>query len=188
MPVIEGGISADLREWIEAQHMFFVASAPLAADGHVNVSPKGGDTFRILDEHTVAYLDLTGSGVETIAHLAENGRITIMFCAFEGRPKIVRLQGRGDVVRPADDEFDQLVALFPDLPGVRSVIRIRIDRMASSCGFGVPLMTFDADRGEMRAWAERKGPDGLVDYRATRNAESIDGLPGWEPTSRRVSR
>jgi hypothetical protein len=187
MPVIEGGISPELRSWIEAQHMFFVASAPLAADGHVNVSPKGGDTFRILDEHTVAYLDLTGSGVETIAHLAENGRITVMFCAFEGRPKIVRLQGHGEVVCPTDDGFDQLVSLFADLPGIRSVIRIRIDRLASSCGFGVPLMTFDADRSEMREWAERKGPDGLVEYRSTRNAESIDGLPGWALTSERVS-
>jgi Pyridoxamine 5'-phosphate oxidase len=187
MPVIEGGISPELRRWIEAQHMFFVASAPLAADGHVNVSPKGGDTFRILDEDTVAYLDLTGSGVETIAHLAENGRVTVMFCAFEGRPKIVRLLGRGEVVCPTDDEFVRLVSLFPDLPGIRSVIRIHIDRMASSCGFGVPLMTFEADRAEMREWAERKGTDGLVEYRATRNAESVDGLPGLGSTSRRVS-
>jgi hypothetical protein len=187
MPVIEGGISPELREWIEAQHVFFVATAPLAADGHVNVSPKGGDTFRILDEHTIAYLDLTGSGVETIAHVVENGRVTVMFCAFEGRPKIVRLQGVGEVVRPGDGDFADLVSLFPDLPGTRSVIRVAIGRMASSCGFGVPLMTFSADRAEMREWAERKGPDGLVDYRATRNAESIDGLPGLGSVSHRVS-
>jgi hypothetical protein len=187
MPVIEGGISPELREWIEAQHVFFVATAPLAADGHVNVSPKGGDTLRILDEHTVAYLDLTGSGVETIAHVVENGRVTVMFCAFEGRPKIVRLQGVGEVVRPGDGDFADLASLFPDLPGTRSVIRVAIDRMASSCGFGVPLMTFSADRSEMREWAERKGPDGLVDYRATRNAESIDGLPGLGSASHRVS-
>jgi hypothetical protein len=179
MPVIEGGIDAALRTWIEAQHVFFVASAPLAADGHVNVSPKGGDTFRILDERHVAYLDLTGSGIETIAHLAENGRITIMFCAFDGRPKILRLQGRGEVVRPDDDGFDELVARFPALPGIRSVIRVGIDRMASSCGFGVPLMAFESDRDEMSEWAERKGPDGLVEYRAKRNATSVDGLPGW---------
>jgi hypothetical protein len=181
MPVIEGGISPELRDWIEAQHLFFVATAPLAAEGHVNVSPKGGDTFRILDDHTIAYLDLTGSGVETIAHLNENGRATVMFCAFEGRPKIVRLQGRGEVVGPGDAEFGRLVSLFPDLPGIRSVIRVRIDRMASSCGFGVPLMAFEADRTELREWAERKSPDGLVEYQATRNAESIDGLPGWSP-------
>jgi hypothetical protein len=188
MPLIEGGISPELREWIDAQHMFFVATAPLAADGHVNVSPKGGDTFRILDERTVAYLDLTGSGIETIAHLTENGRVTVMFCAFEGRPKIVRLQGGGEVVRPGDGDFTDLVSLFPDLLGIRSVIRIRIDRMASSCGFGVPLMSFSADRAEMREWAERKGPEGLVEYRAKRNASSIDGLPGYEPAPGRVTR
>jgi hypothetical protein len=182
MPVIEGGIDPGLREWIEAQHMFFVGSAPLDEAGHVNVSPKGGDTFRILDEHTVAYLDLTGSGIETIAHLRENGRIVVMFCAFEGRPKIVRLWGRGEVVAPDHHDFAGLVSTFPELPAIRSVIRIHVDRLASSCGFGVPLMSFDADREELAEWAARKGPDGLVEYRAKRNATSVDGLPGWQPT------
>ena len=171
-------ITPELSEWIEAQHMYFVASAPLASTGHVNLSPKGGDTFRVLGPRRVAYLDLTGSGVETIAHVRENERLTVMFCAFEGRPKIVRLFGRGAVHEAGTSGYDELEPRFPELLGRRSIITLDVDRIQTSCGFGVPLMEFVADRGEMATWAEKKGPDGIVDYWATRNAESIDGLVG----------
>jgi len=170
-----------LRDWIAAQHVFFVATAPTATDGHVNVSPKGYDTFRILDDSTVAYLDLTGSGVETIAHLQDNARLTIMFCGFEGPPRIVRLFGQGDVVRPGDDGFGELLGRFEPVPGIRSIIRCRLDRIQSSCGYSVPFLAFESDRETLRDWAERKGPDDLVDYRAEKNATSIDGLAGITP-------
>ena len=141
--------------------LFFVATAPLAADGHVNLSPKGLDTFRILDPRTVAYLDLTGSGVETIAHLRENGRITFMFCAFEGPPKIVRLYGRGAASSPATPSFAALAAHFPAVPGARSVIRVALERIADSCGYGVPRFRFEGERDQLVEWAERKGDEGL---------------------------
>ena len=173
-------ISPELRSWLEAQHVFFVATAPLSGEGHVNLSPKGGDTFRVLGDRQVAYLDLTGSGIETIAHLGENGRVTMMFCAFDGRPKIVRLFGRGEAHLVDSAGFTELAPRFPDLPGRRSVIVLDIERIQTSCGFGVPLMSFEADRGEMAAWAEKKGPDGIVDYWATKNVESIDGLIGLD--------
>ncbi|MFN8035255.1 MAG: pyridoxamine 5'-phosphate oxidase family protein [Acidimicrobiia bacterium] len=178
------GISPELAAFLAAQPVFFVATAPLAAGGHVNVSPKGLDTFAVLDEHTVAYLDLTGSGIETIAHLRENGRVTVMCCAFEGRPKVVRLHGRGEVVTPGDAAFAALRARFGEHPGVRAVIRIAVERVSTSCGFGVPLMEYRGDRSEMDEWVERKGADRLEDYRRTRNAASIDGLPGWPPENR----
>src|SRR5690242_11789539 len=148
-----------LIEWIEAQHLFFVGTAPSGSDGHVNLSPKGHDTFRILDERTVAYLDLTGSGVETIAHLTENGRITFMFCAFEGPPRIVRLYGTGRVLVPGDDGFDDLVARFPSLPGTRAVIRAEIERFSSSCGYSIPYLRYEGERTTLLEWAERKEPD-----------------------------
>lgn len=171
-------INADIADFIAQQQMFFVATAPLAADGHVNLSPKGLDTFRVLDDHTVAYLDLTGSGVETIAHLRENGRVTVMFCAFDGNPNIVRLYGRGDAVLPDDDRFAALASRFPTLPGTRSVIVVDVDRVTSSCGYAVPSYTFDGHRDRLIEWAEKRGDDGLVTYRANKNATSIDGLPG----------
>lgn len=170
-----------LTEFIRGQHVFFVATAPLAADGLVNLSPKGLDTFAVLDGHRVAYLDLTGSGVETIAHLRENGRIVVMFCAFEGPPRIVRLHGRGEAVLPDDHRFGALVGLFAAHPGVRSVIRIDVERVADSCGFGVPLLRFEEARSKLDEWAERKGPDGIARYQAKKNAQSIDGLPGLTP-------
>lgn len=170
-------ITPDLRRWIERQPMFFVATAPTGDGGHVNLSPKGLDSFRILDDRTVAYLDLTGSGAETIAHLRENGRITIMFCAFEGKPRITRLQGRGEVLRPGDGEFDDLAGQFPALPGIRSVIRIHAERVSTSCGYAVPLMAFQGQRDTLVEWAERKGPDGIEAYWADKNLVSIDGLP-----------
>ena len=174
-------LSPALAEAVRGAPMFFVATAPLAGDGHVNVSPKGGDTLRVLDERTVAYLDLTGSGAETIAHLRENGRITLMVCAFAGAPQIVRLYGRGEVVAAGDDGFDALAGRFPDLPGARAVIRVAVDRVGSSCGYAVPLMHYEGERSRLDEWAEAKGPDGLVAYRAVKNAVSIDGLPALEP-------
>jgi hypothetical protein len=178
MGKVRAGIDDSVRRFIAEQHVFFVATAP-SVGGHVNLSPKGLDTFAVLGPSSVAWLDLTGSGVETIAHLRENGRITIMFCAFEGRPRIVRLSGPGEVVVPGEPSFDGLVGRFPPYPGVRSVIRVEVDRVADSCGFGVPLYRYEGERGELVAWAERKGPDGLVEYRREKNAASVDGLPGW---------
>jgi hypothetical protein len=171
-------ISAEIAEFIAAQHMFFVATAPSGDGGHVNLSPKGLDTFTVLDSNTVAYLDLTGSGVETIAHLRDNGRITIMFCAFDGKPLIVRLYGRGEVLPIGEPEGDALLRHFGSYPGARSVIRVRLDRVSTSCGYGVPLLQFEGERDQLHKFAERRGPDGLVEYRAENNAASIDGLPG----------
>lgn len=171
-------LDGKLREFVEAQHLFFVATAPLDGEGHVNVSPKGGDTLRVLDGSTLAYLDITGSGVETIAHLRENGRITVMWCAFEGAPNIVRFSGRGEVVLPEDDRFGELVSRFPAHSGVRSVVVVHLGRLSTSCGFAVPFYEFVGDRDRLeRTWAER-GPDALPTYWAERNATSIDGLPG----------
>ena len=174
-------IDETLAAWIAEQHVFFVATAPSGSEGHVNLSPKGYDSFRVLDEHTVAYLDLTGSGVETIAHLRDNGRITLMFCAFEGPPRIVRLYGEGEVVAPGEPGFDQLVGMFPARSGVRAVIRTSVTRLSSSCGFAVPFMSYDAERETLQQWSDRKDDDGLRAYQAEKNATSIDGLPGVVP-------
>ena len=174
-------LSPALADAVRAAPLFFVATAPLAADGHVNLSPKGGDTLRVLDERTVAYLDLTGSGVETIAHLRENGRITLMVCAFSGAPQIVRLYGRGEVVRPGDDGYEALAGRFPDLLGARAVIRVAVERVGSSCGYAVPVMTYEGERTRLDEWADARGAEGLVAYRAEKNAVSIDGLPALDP-------
>ena len=171
-------IDDSLAAFIRAQHVFFVATAPLDADGHVNVSPKGLGTLAILDPHTVAYLDLTGSGVETIAHLRENGRITLLFSAFDGPPKTLRLYGRGRVVPAGDAEFATLAGHFPEMVGARSIIVVALDRIADSCGYGVPRYRYEGERPQLVDWADRKGPDGVVAYRDERNALSIDGLPG----------
>jgi hypothetical protein len=171
-------ITPDIADFIGRQHMFFVATAPLTADGHVNLSPKGHDTLRVLDESTVCYLDLTGSGVETIAHLHENGRITIMLCAFEGNPNIVRLYGTGEAVLPDDERFAELAGRFAEMPGTRAVILVHVSKVTSSCGYAVPSYVYDGDRNRLHEWADARGPDGLVAYRASKNAESIDGLPG----------
>ena len=174
------GIDQRMAAFLCAQHVFFVGTAPAGADGHVNVSPKGLDSFRILDPTTVAYLDLTGSGVETIAHLRDNGRITFLFCAFAGPPKIVRLYGRGEVVRPGDADFADLAARYPALPGVRSVIRVRLERITDSCGYAVPTYRYAGERHQLLQWAERKGADGLATYQRVNNARSVDGLPGLD--------
>ena len=180
MGSILDGISDDLGTWLEAQPVFFVATAPRADDQHVNLSPKGlAGTFRVLDDHTVAYLDLTGSGVETIAHLRENGRIVLMFCAFDGRPRIIRLHGRGRVVLPGDEGFDDLLPRFSEHPGVRSVIVVDVQRASDSCGYGVPAMTYAADRDILDPGAAKRGEEGMAGYRREMNATSIDGLPGF---------
>lgn len=171
-------IDAKLRTFIDEQKMFFVATAPLTPDGHINVSPKGlAGTFAVIDDRTIAYLDLTGSGVETIAHLRQNGRICVMFCAFEGRPRIVRVHGVGDVVEPNDEEFKSLSAHFDEYPGVRSIIRVRASRISDSCGYGVPLYEQKGGRDQLQRWADKKGEDGVAHYRRDNNAESLDGLP-----------
>jgi hypothetical protein len=168
-----------LRTFLERQPVFFVATAPRGDGGHVNVSPKGIDgTFVVLDDEHVGYLDLTGSGVETLAHLRDNGRITVMFCAFEGPPRIVRLFGRGEAVTRGDARFDDLVARFPKLPGTRSVILVTLDRIADSCGYGVPRMDFVEHRDRLLDSATKTSEEGLVAYRRDNNALSIDGLPG----------
>jgi Pyridoxamine 5'-phosphate oxidase len=171
-------IDKDLAGFIERQQVFFVGTAPDDPDGHLNVSPKGLDTFRILGPNSVAYLDLTGSGIETVAHLRENGRITIMFCAFEGRPLIVRLYGRGRVVEPGEPGWDDLISGFPGYPGVRSVIVVDVDRVYDSCGYAVPLYEYKGERSQLVDWADKKGPEGIEQYRATTNKTSIDGVAG----------
>lgn len=169
-------ITPELKAFIEAQHVFFVASAPLSEDGHVNLSPKGLDCLRVLSSSRVAYLDLTGSGNETAAHLHENGRITFMFCAFTGAPRILRLYGTGEVVLPGTAEWAELAGLFPVYPGMRQIITAEISRVQTSCGFAVPLMEYTQQRDTLSRWAEAKGDD-LPSYRQQKNATSIDGLP-----------
>ena len=171
-------IDAKTADFILAQHIFFVATAPLGAEGLVNISPKGLDTFRVLDDRTAAYLDMTGSGIETVAHIKENGRIVVMFCAFDGPPNIVRLHGRGEVVEPTHPEFAALLGQFPSREGARAVIRIHVHRVSSSCGYGVPLMDFRAERTKLDESCARKGEAGLREYREKKNRTSLDGLPG----------
>jgi hypothetical protein len=171
-------IDDELAQFLKAQRVFFVASAPLAADGHVNLSPKGCDTFRVLSPTQVAYLDLTGSGIETVAHVKENGRIVLMFCAFSGSPRIARLHGNGRVLTFGDEGFTPLLSLFPQYPGARSVIVVEVNRVSQSCGFAVPRMQYEADRTQLDEWAAKKGSDGLKQYQETKNQASIDGLPG----------
>jgi len=180
-------IDEHLREWVAKQRLYFVGTAPLAGDGHVNVSPKGPiETLKVLDDHTVAYLDMVGSGAETIAHLRENGRVVVMLCAFEGPPRIVRFHGRGRIVTPADAEFEQLIERGGFLAPAaeesrRTVIVVDVERIADSCGYGVPLMSYEGQRPHMEAWAEKKlrvgGAAAIEEYKAEKNAVSIDGLP-----------
>jgi len=175
------------RAWIARQALFFVGTAPLSGDGHVNVSPKGPiGTLRVLDEATVAYLDVVGSGAETIAHVRENGRVVVMLCAFDGPPRILRLHGRGEVVLPGEPRWDELLERCafeePEAPEARrAIVVVDVTRIADSCGYGVPLMAFQGTRPHQDAWAAKKlrtgGPDALEAYRREKNAVSVDGLP-----------
>lgn len=177
---VYGKIDDRLRMWMLAQPVFFVATAPLAHDGHVNASPKGmAGTFSVLDEHRVAYLDYTGSGAETIAHVRENGRIVVMFCAFDGKPDVVRLHGRGHVVLEGDVGFAEMRQQFPKerTAGQRAIVVIDVERIADSCGYSVPLMDFRRDRDVLDRAQERRSDAYFTEYRRARNAESIDGLP-----------
>jgi Pyridoxamine 5'-phosphate oxidase len=180
-------IDGRLERWIASQPMYFVGSAPLDEDGHVNVSPKGPiETLRVLDPHTVAYLDFVGSGAETIAHVRENGRIVIMFCAFQGPPRILRLHGRAVVVTAMDPDFEGLAerCRFPDREtpeARRAIVVVDVERVADSCGYGVPLMSYEGVRPHMELWAAKKvrvgGPEALLDYQREHNSFSLDGLP-----------
>lgn len=179
MGASHGAIGDDLKQWIEGQPVFFVATAPLSDDGHVNLSPKGIDALAVIDPHRVAYLDLTGSGAETIAHLRENGRITLMLSAFRGSPRIVRLYGRGRVHLPQDDRYRSLASHFSERPGVRSIIEVEVERVQNSCGFGVPEMELVGQRTRLTEWAAAH--PSLDEYRARKNARSLDGLPALDP-------
>jgi len=175
-----------LIEWIRQQHVFFVASAPTGG-GHVNLSPKGHHCLRVLGPTEVAYLDLTGSGAETIAHLRQNGRITIMFCAFSGPPRILRLFGQGAAHPVGTERFTELAPHFELLPGARSIITVAIDRVQTSCGYSIPFMDYREERPTLQQWATRKGDDGLAEYWAEKNTQSIDGLAALDRRSRLAS-
>ncbi|MCB0032450.1 MAG: pyridoxamine 5'-phosphate oxidase family protein [Anaerolineales bacterium] len=170
-------LTDELVSFIEKQHLFFVASVPLTAEGHVNLSPKGLDCLRILSPNKVAYLDLTGSGNETSAHLAENGRITFMFCSFNGPPRILRLYGRGQAILPHHETWTELAPQFPEYTGTRQIITADIDQVQTSCGFAVPLMDYVSDRETLLRWADTKGRDGVEAYQQENNLYSIDDLP-----------
>jgi hypothetical protein len=167
-----------LREFIAQQKMFFVASAPLSADGHVNLSPKGLDTLRILGPKEVAYVDFTGSGIETVAHIRENGRLTLMFCAFQGPPRILRLRGRGEAIEPADEKWDHYAWRMPSYDNARSFIVLHVEMIADACGYGIPIYEYIGERTQLAAWCQRKGPEGIAEYQSNKNRQSIDGLPG----------
>ena len=177
MSSVFDSIDPALERWIREQRMFFVATAP-SVGGHVNVSPRGLDSFSVLDPLRVGWVDVTGSGIETIAHLQDDGRICIMFCSFDDRPRIVRLHGRGRVVGPGTPEFDEVAALHPTHLGARAVVLVDVTRVSDACGWGVPIMDVVAERDVIHTWSTKKGVDGLAAYQELRNARSIDGLPG----------
>lgn len=168
-------LTQELQDFIQAQKVFFTATAP--QEGRINLSPKGIDTFRCINDQTVAYLDLTGSGNETSAHLQENGRMTIMFCSFSEQPLILRLYGQGKVIRPRDRDWETFYSHFSSLPGERQIIVFDINSVQTSCGYGVPLYEFKQDRQTLIAWAKRKGKQGIEKYWQDKNLTSIDGLP-----------
>jgi len=174
-------IDERLRAFIEGQPVFFVGTAPSGPDGHVNVSPKGlTDTFRVVDDRTVAYLDLTASGAETIAHLRQNGRVVVMFCSFDRSPNVVRLHGRGHVVSVYDPSWAQWAALFPENPAARAVIVVDVTRVSTSCGYALPILQPVEERDLLTDNMRRRGPEGIKRYRRTKNAVSIDGLPAYD--------
>jgi hypothetical protein len=174
MAQLYSALDGKLRAFIAEQKLFFTATAP--DEGRVNVSPKGMDSFRVIDGNTVAYLDLTGSGNETAAHLRENGRITIMFCSFSAKPLILRLYGHGRVVSSRDAEWDDLIGLFPPYAGTRQIMVMKVESAQTSCGFAVPVYELVEERPMLLQWAERKGDDGLREYRHNKNRVSLDGV------------
>jgi pyridoxamine 5'-phosphate oxidase-like protein len=185
-------IDENQRKWISQQSMFFVGTAPSGDGGHINVSPKGPiGSLRVLDDHTVAYLDIVGSGAETIAHLRDNGRICVMFCAFAGPPRILRLHGEGEYLLPDDDGFDALLALGFEGTEIeesrRAIILVRVTRIADSCGYGVPLMSHEGQRPHLDLSTAKRlrveGPGAMRAYEQAHNVESIDGLPALPVTS-----
>jgi hypothetical protein len=178
MAKVYDGIDETLGAWIGEQPVFFVATAPLSGEGHLNLSPRGLDCFTVLGPRQVAWVDLTGSGVETIAHLQENGRIVLMWCAFTGPPRIVRLHGRGSVHLPGSPLFQDVTVRHRDHLSTRAVISVDVERVSDSCGYGVPLMDLVGERDQIDRWAASKGPDGIRDYISAKNAASLDGLPG----------
>ena len=172
-------LSPTQKQFIEAQKMFFVATAPSGSDGHINLSPKGVEgSFIVVNDRTVAYLDYWGSGIETVAHLRENGRICIMFCSYGEEPNIIRLHGQGSVIEPNNTAFPEWRSRFPDLPGARTVIRIELPRVCDSCGFGVPIYDFVSHRTKLTDCAADWGPERLQQYTREKNSYSIDNLPG----------
>ena len=175
MAKIYTSITSRIQKFIEAQKMFFVATAP--NNGRINLSPKGMDTFRILNENRVLWLSVTGSGNETAAHLVENKRITIMFCAFEGAPNIVRLYGKGEVIHPKDSDWNELIKLFPELPGARQIFDVSVKTAQTSCGMSIPFYEYQGERNQLIDWANDKGEEGIKAYWQDRNTQSIDGLP-----------
>jgi hypothetical protein len=178
MAKVFDSIDEALASWITAQPVWFVATAPLASDGRVNVSPRGHGTLSILGPHRVGWIDYTGSGVETIAHLRENGRICLMFASFDRRPRIVRLHGSGTVALPGDLAYEEVATRHPAHPSTRAVIIVNVRRVSDSCGYGMPVMELAGERDLLRLTAEKKGPEGMATYWATNNTTSIDGLPG----------
>ena len=171
-------IDASIQRWLDRQRLFFVATAPTSADGLINCSPKGMDALRVHDAHTLVYGDVGGSGIETVAHLRENRRIVIMLCAFEGPPKIFRFYGTGTVLEPSDAGFDELAPLFEHLPTIRNLIRIDVDLIRDSCGYGVPRYQYEGERDSLTNWVNNKTDEELVQYRRDNNLSSLDGLPG----------
>ena len=165
-------------KFIEKQKMFFVATAPLSGDGHVNLSPKGYDAFKVIDENTVAWLDLGGSGIETQAHVQENGRMTIMFCAFEGPANILRLYGTGEVINIHDEGFDEMLSMFPNFDRARGIFKVKISRVQDSCGWGVPFYEFKSERDQLTRYIDNKSKEEWIESRYVKNSESIDGLTG----------
>ena len=172
-------VTPELVEFIARQHMFFVATAD--ASGRVNVSPKGLDSFRVLGPNRVAWLNGTGSGNETAAHLAMVNRMTIMMCAFEGKPWILRLYGTARTIQPGDPDWEELLDLFVPFPGARQVFDMTVDSAQTSCGFGVPFYDYVGQRELLPMWAEKRGPEGTIAYQDKNNAVSLDGLDGHLP-------
>ena len=171
-------IDERLQKWMSRQHMFFVATAPNNPDGLINCSPKGLDCLRILEPRVLAYVDTGGSGIETLAHLKENGRITLMMCAFDGPPRIYRFYGTGTAVEPHDDGFDELLGKFPPMPAARNIIRIDVEQIIDSCGFGVPLYEFRQHRDSLPNYFSKQSDEDILAFRKNRNSQSLDGLPG----------